>query len=187
MAGITTNPRVWDGSDLLVAPVGTALPTSLTAEMSTVPDWEPVGLLSEDGASEARDEDSTDLYSWGGNLVRTVRSKHKRTIKATALEDNPVVFGLVNPGSTATTTTGVTTRTVKVPHADKRAFVLELHDSAGVTKRRHIWTGEVTEVGETTLSDADMQAFELTITVYPDATGSLYEDITDDPQAVVEA
>lgn len=184
MAGNTANPRLWEGADLWVAPKGTALPATLSDAMTTVPAWEAVGLLSEDGASESRDEDSNDFFAWGGKLIRTQRSKHKRTITATCLEDNPVVWKLVNPGSpTPVTTTGVTTRKVMVPKSERHAMVLELTDG-DITTRRFLKDAEVSEVGEVSLSDSDLQAYELTITIYPEADGTLYEDITDDPQAV---
>lgn len=181
MAGDIENPRLWTGADLWTGAVGTALPTTLGAAMTTVPAWKAVGLLSEDGASESRDEDTSDFYAWGGKLVRTTRSKHKRSIKVTCLEDNLVVFDLVNPGSTVATAAGVNTRTVKVPKSEKRSFVLEMVDG-DISRRRHIPTGEVTEVGEVTLSETDLQAFELTITIYPGADDSLYVDYDNDPQ-----
>lgn len=182
MAGDTANPRVWLGADCYVAPVGTTAPTDTTTAWAAP--WAPLGLLSEDGATESRNEDVKDHFAWGGILIRTTRSKHKRTIKVTALEDNLAVFGVVNPGSTAATALGITTRTVKVPTADPRAFALELRDGA-ITTRRSIARGEVVEVGDVSLSDADMTAYELTINVYPSSDGVLYTDITDDPQAVV--
>ncbi|WP_326792047.1 hypothetical protein OHA79_09605 [Streptomyces sp. NBC_00841] len=182
MAGSTDNPRLWEGADFYAAPSGTALPVNLDALMSTVPAWKAVGLLSEDGASESRDEDTSDFYGWGGKLIRTKRSKHKRSIKVTCLEDNLTVFGLVNPGSTVTTATGVNTRTVKIPRSDKQSFVLELVDG-DITKRRHIPIGEVTEVGEVTLSESDLQAYEITVTIYPDSADVLYVDYDNDPQA----
>jgi hypothetical protein len=184
MSGNTANPRLWEGADLWTAPVATALPTTLDALMTTVPAWKPVGLLSEDGASESRDEDSSDFYAWGGKLIRTQRSKHKRSITVTALEDNLVVFGLVNPGSTVATATGVNTRTVKIPKSEKRSFVLELVDG-DVKKRRHIPTGEITEVGEVSLSESELSAYELTITIYPDTNDVLYVDYDNDPQGAV--
>lgn len=184
MAGDVSNPRLWEGADLWTAPMGTAIPTNLTDPMSSATGWSAVGLLSEDGASEARDEDSTDFYAWGGQLIRTKRGKHKRTIQVTALEDNLVVFGLVNPGSTVSTADGVNTRTVKIPKSEKVSFVLELRDG-DIVRRRHIPMGEVTEVGEVPLSETDLQAFELTITIYPDADGVLYHDIDNDPQGAV--
>lgn len=182
MAGSVDNPRLWEGADFYTAPVGTDLPTLLTDAMSAVPAWKAVGLLSEDGASESRDEDTNDFYAWGGKLIRTQRSRHKRTMVVTCLEDNLVVFGLVNPGSTAATASGVNTRTVKIPRSDKVAFVLEMADG-DIVKRRHIPSGEVTEVGEVTLSDSELQAYELTITIYPDSDDVLYVDYDNDPQA----
>ncbi|NYI06069.1 hypothetical protein FHU37_003012 [Allostreptomyces psammosilenae] len=149
--------------------------------MTTVPAWKAVGLLSEDGATESREEDTSDFFAWGGMLVRTRKSRHKRTITVTCLEDNLTVFGLVNPGSTVTTTGGVNTRAVRVPTREKMAFVLELTDG-NVTRRRHIPTAEVTEVGEVTLSDSELTAYALTITIYPDADGLLFYDIDNDPQ-----
>lgn len=184
MAGDVSNPRLWEGADLWTAPMGTAIPENLTDPMSSATGWSAVGLLSEDGASEARDEDSTDFYAWGGQLIRTKRGKHKRTIQVTALEDNLVVFGLVNPGSTVSTADGVNTRTVKIPKSEKVSFVLELRDG-DIVRRRHIPMGEVTEVGEVSLSESDLQAFELTITIYPDVDGVLYHDIDNDPQGAV--
>lgn len=183
MSGSVDNPRLWEGADLWTGPIGTALPTALTDAMTTIPAWKAVGLLSEDGASESRDEDTSDFYAWGGKLIRTKRSKHKRSIKVTALEDNLVVFGLVNPGSTVSTTTGVNTRTVKIPKSEKLSFVLEMVDG-DISRRRHIPTGEVTEVAEVSLSESDLQAFELTITIYPDSNDVLYVDIDNDPQGV---
>lgn len=181
MAGNVNGPRLWEGADFYVAPEATALPTALDDAMSTTPLWKAAGLLSEDGASEARDEDTADFYAWGGKLIRTQRSKHKRTLQVTCLEDNLTVFGLVNPGSTATTAGGVNTRTVKIPKSDRASFVLELTDGA-VTKRRHIPSGEVTEVAEVSLSESDLQAFALTVVIYPDANDVLYVDYDNDAQ-----
>jgi hypothetical protein len=184
MSGDIANPRLWEGADLWTAPLGTTLPTALNTEMTSVAAWKAVGLLSEDGASEGRDEDTSEFFAWGGKLIRIKRSKHKRTIKVTCLEDNLVVFGLVNPGSTVSTTAGVNTRVIKVPKSEKVSFCLELVDG-DIKRRRFIPTGEVQEVGEVALSDSDLQAFELTIVIYPDANDVLYQDIDNDPQGAV--
>lgn len=181
MAGDIANPRIWLNADVYVAPTGTTGPTDTTTALNVA--FEPLGLLGEDGMTESRDEDVTDHYAYGGILVRTTRSKHKRTVKVTALEDNPIVFDLKNPGSGTATAGGVTTRTVKVPTTNPKAFVLQLVDG-DITKRRYIPTGEVVEVGDEAISDDEMAMVELTINVYPDASGVLYYEITDDPQAV---
>lgn len=180
MAGDIDNPRIWAGADAYTGPLDATAPTDAETPLSG--DFEALGLLGEDGMEETRDQDTTDHYAWGGKLVRTTRSKHKRSFKLTALEDNPVVYALVNPGSEEETAGGVTTRTVKVPESDRRSFVVELLDG-DVIKRRYIPTGEVIEVGPVKSSDSEMQMYELTINVYPDADGVLYLDFTNDPQA----
>lgn len=182
MAGNTDNPRVWLNADVYAGPVGTTAPTDTTTALNVA--FEALGLLSEDGASMSSDQDSTDMWAWGGILVRTIRSKNKKTFKVTALEDNPVVFGLVNPGSSAVTATGTTTRTIKTPTANPQAFVIELTDGT-VKKRIVIPKGEVSEVAEVTLSDTEMTAYELTISIYAASDGTQYLEITDDAQAVV--
>lgn len=180
MSGDIDNPRIWVDADVYVADVGATAPDDLVT--SWPEGWEALGLISEDTPVEGRSQDTTDHYAHGGILFRTTRSKHKRTLKVTALEDNPVVWGLVNPGSTADSAAGMTTRTVKVPVPDPRAFGLELVDGS-VTMRRIIPKGEVVDVGDVTMGDSDPVMFELTINIYPDADGVLYVDLTDDPQA----
>jgi hypothetical protein len=180
MSGDIANPRIWEGADAYVAPLGTTPPDDVATAWAAP--WEALGLLSEDGATETRAQDTADHFAWGGLLVRTTKSKFKRTMKITCLEDNLVVFGLANPGSTTDTATGLTTRTVMTPTRDPRAFGLETRDG-DITRRRLIPNGEVTEVGEVKFADSDMTAFELTITIYPDSDGVLYTDLTDDEQA----
>ena len=187
MAGNADGARLWTGADFYTGAVGTDLPVTLADSMSTVTDWKPVGLMSEDGISESRDEDTQDFYAWGGKLIRTTRSKHKRSFKVTCLEDNAVVFSLVNgTGSTFTTAAGVNTRTVKIPKSEKLAFCLELRDG-DVTRRRLIPTGEITEVGEVSLGESEIQAYELTITVYPQDDDTLYIDTDNDTENVAAA
>lgn len=182
MAGNVANARIWLKADGYRAPLGTTAPTDASTALPAA--WKAFGLLSDDdGISESRDEDSDDKYAYGNILIRTVRSKHKRQIKVTVLEDNATVFGILNPGSTAVTATTVTTRTVKVPGSDIGAYLFEAHDGT-INKRKCIPRGEVVEVGDEQWTDSDLVARELTINIYPDSTGVLYYEITDDPQAI---
>lgn len=184
MAGDTDNPRIWVGADAYTAPLTSTIPDDVTTEWDAA--WEALGLLSDDGGTESRDEDTSDHYAWGGVLVRRTRSKHTRTITITALEENDTVFGLVEPGSTANAAGGITTRYIKPPTPNIRMFGLELVDG-DVVKRRIIPRGEVTAVGDVSLSDSDMTAYELTITCYPTTVDGeddvLYLDVSNDPQA----
>lgn len=181
MSGDTDNPRIWLEGDIYVAPVGSAAPTNTSTALAA--GWEPLGLLSEDGLTETIADDVTDHYSWGGILVRTTRSKHKRSFSVTVLEETAIVMGLWNPGSIMSgPTAGVTTTDVYVPGPDPRAFVFEVVDG-DITKRIYVPRGEVTGRGDVVYSETQMAMRELTISVYPDSTGLLYKEITDDPQA----
>lgn len=189
MAGDVDNPRIWAGADVYVADLGATLPTNTTADWPAA--WDALGLLSEDdGITESRDQDSTDHYAYGSILVRTTRSKQKRTIAVTALEDTDLVFGLVNPGSLSVLSAGDTTRTVVVPETDPRAFGLEVVDG-DIIKRRVIPRGEVTEVGDLQFTDDGLATYPLTISIYPvvdlatygTSKPVLYLDITNDAQA----
>jgi hypothetical protein len=181
MAGDTANPRVWVNADVFVGPVGTPGPTDTITALDAA--FDPLGLLSEDGLTESRADNVTNHYAHGGILVRTTRSQHERTFKVTALEDNATVWALVNPGSTKSSSAGTTVRTVVIPQPSPQAFVIELHDG-NIIKRRHIPKAEVTEVGDQTISDNELAMYELTIKVYPGADGTLYYDVTNDPQAI---
>lgn len=175
MSGDVANPRVWINADAFTAPLGSTAPTDTSTPWDAA--WKTVGLLSEDGLTEARSDATDDKYAHGGILIRTTRSKHKRTMKIIMLEDNAIVFGLVNPGSAATTASGITTRSVHVPNRNPVAFGLELQDGT-VTTRRVIPRGEILDVADIKLSDSEMTMHEVTINVYPDSSGLLYFDIT---------
>lgn len=179
MSGTPENARIWSDGDVYVAPVGTTAPVNLATALNAA--FDPLGLLGSEGLTENREQDTDDKWAWGGILVRTRKSKHKRTFKVVALEDNPVVFGLINPGSDVVTASGINTKTVKVPTTDKRAFVFQMSDGDDVTRRRVVPVGEVTDVGETVYSEDGMAMVELTITAYPASDGTLYLDIDDDP------
>ena len=185
MAGDPTFTNIWLGGDAYCAPVGTTGVTDVTTAWPAA--WKALGLLSDEaGLTQTREEDSNDYYAWGGVLVRTVRSKHKRTFTVTAIEDNDTIFKLLNPGSTSTATAGVTTRVVKVPGSDVRAFGFETRDGA-ITSRLLIPRGEVTAVGDLVRVETDLSSAELTVTVYPAADGTLFREVTNAPGAVPAA
>lgn len=178
--GTTANPRIWVDSTVSVGAVGSTAPTDTTTALDAA--FVDVGFLTEDGLTEMREQSVKDHYATGGVLIRTTRSKHKRSFKFTCLEDTPEVFDLRNPGSSASTSTGTTTRTVKVPEANPKAFVFQQNDPAGSWVRRlHIATAEVIDVAEIKSGDEDMAMFELTVNVYPSSSSVLYTEITTDP------
>lgn len=178
----TDNARIWAGADVMVADVGSTAPTDTTSAFDAA--FESLGLIGEDGITLSGESEKSDHYAYGGLHVRTTQSKFKKSLKVVCLEDTPAVFDLVNPGSSAATATGTTTRTVGAPAANPKAFAIETVDG-DITRRLIIPRGEVSEVGEVTFSDAEMTGVELTIEAYAAEDGTFYIEITDDPQAAV--
>lgn len=176
MAGDPTNAALWQNADVYIAVSGTAGPVDVSTAWGA--GWEAAGLLDGDeGFSEKRDDESNEFYAWGGILVKKTKSKHKRTIKFTALEDNDVVYGLINPGSERSTATGITTSTVKVPQNVDFAIGFETRDGDKV-KRRSVLRATVEEVGEIKESEGSLTAYEITVVIYPEADGTLYTEVS---------
>lgn len=182
MAGDSANARVWLMGDVYVAPEGTTGPTNTTSALNA--GFEALGLLSaDDGLVQGRDETITDHHAWGGILVRTTRSKHKRTFTVVALEDNDVLFQLLNPGSTRSDNGTTTTRVHKVPTSERKAVVIECTDG-DIVRRLHIPTAEAFTDGDVEATEEGIEMRTVVFHVYPDADGVLFYEVTDDPQAL---
>lgn len=185
MAGDAKNTALWQGADVYIAPVGTKGPADVTAAWGA--GWDLAGLLDgAEGFTEGRDQDTSEYYAWGGILYKRTSSKHKRTFKFVALEDNAVTFGLVNPGSERSSEGGVRTGKIKVPTTKRFAMGMETRDG-DKTKRRIIGQAEVTEIGEIKESETDPTVYEITVLVFPEADGTLYDTIETDPDYVAGA
>jgi hypothetical protein len=180
MAGTATNTSLWSGADVYTAVSGTAGPTDTTTAWAVA--WTALGLLDgEGGFAETREDDSSDFYAWGGLLVKTSRSKHKRQIKFTVLEDNAATFALLNPGSTRNIVTTTATSTIKVPTYPIIAIGFETVAADGIKKRRFAKTAQIAEVGEIVESESGITTREVTVTIFPEADGTLYKDVQTAP------
>ncbi len=178
MSGDTANAALWTNADVYKADLGAVEPTDVLTAWDAA--WEAAGLLDgEEGFTESRDEDSSEFYAWGGILVKKTKSKHKRTIKFVAMEDNPVVFDLVNPGSTRGTpdVSGNTVSTIKVPTVDEFAIGFEVRDGDKI-KRRIVKRAMVEEIGEIKESENEPTVYEITVVLFPEADGTLYTEIS---------
>lgn len=172
MAGDTENAALWAEADVWIA-LNLAATNPTDVEDPFGGDWDLVGLLDgEAGFVESRSEDTNDFYAWGGILVRTSRRNFKMTRQFTALETNPTVRQLVYPGSTGTE--------IIVPQ--RSPFKIGFETREGTKTRRVISRryAEVDEVGDITESEADLKKYEITVAIYPDANGVLFDVQPDD-------
>jgi hypothetical protein len=178
MSGDRSNTSIWTDADVYVDWTLTATDpadsfTALAAE------WKLAGLLDgAEGFEEERDEDTSEHYAWGGILIKKTRSKHKRTIKFVALEDNETVFRLVNPGSTRGTvgTDGVRVDAIKVPKYESFKIGFELREG-NIVKRR-VAVAEIESVGTLKDGEEEPSVREITVVLFPQSDGTLYDEIT---------
>jgi creatinine amidohydrolase/Fe(II)-dependent formamide hydrolase-like protein len=179
MAGNAANTSLWTGADVYVAAASTTGPVDVATAWPV--DWKAAGLLDgEEGFTHGREEETSEHYAWGGVLYKRTKSKHKRTVKFVALEDNDVTFDLVNPGSTRTTdaTTGVRTGKIKVPTTKSFAIGMEIREGAKI-KRRWAKVAEVQEIGEIKESETEPTVYEITVVIFPETDGTIWTEIDD--------
>lgn len=185
MAGNPDNTSLWTNADVYISfTPGAEGPADLTTEWGS--EWDLAGLLDgEEGFTQAREEESSEHYAWGGILHKRTKSKHKRTFRFVALEDNEVTFRLVNPGSERIAEGGTRVATVKIPTTERIAVGFELRDGDKV-KRRWAKAAEVTTVAEIKDSESEPTVYDVTVLVFPEPDGTLYHEIDTDPDYVAD-
>lgn len=73
-----------DGGYIFVAPVGTALPADIKAELD--PAFKVLGFISEDGYVETVDEDTSDIVDMNGDLMDSTNSNRVESAQVTLAE-----------------------------------------------------------------------------------------------------
>lgn len=168
MSGNPDNASIWGDADVFVAfdPATAVTPASIDVDFGL--DWELAGLLDGDaGFEETRSRDASDFFAWGGLLVRTARRNFKLQRKFTMLEENAVSMGLIWPGS------GQGER--RVPKVTRIGLGFQTVDGDKVKRvitRRY---AEVADVGTIKDSEAELTKIEVTVDIYPDADGVLFD------------
>lgn len=163
MANDPSLAELWPNADVLVAPLGTAIPATVNDPWHA--NWKYVGCLDGDaGFPLARAVEKADKYFWGGGLLRSTRKNFKLTKKFTAFEGgNEVVAGLAWPGS------NLATGVLKVPRPQRMLVAFEMTE--GTTKKRMIseYQAEVDLIGEVKEAESDVTAWEFEVTFFPNA------------------
>lgn len=176
------NSGVWIGA------AGATLPTSATGAPATgASGFGEAGWLSSDGITESHGMDSTPVNAWqGGSQIKILKNNETRAFKFQCLEENAVVLGLLRPGSTVSTTGGVTTTRVKSATGSNRLpFVIDLVASASVKKRLCIDAGEVSEFADIVYTDSALTVYEFTVAVYVQSDGGYYTEYSTAPGVAV--
>jgi hypothetical protein len=167
MSGNPDNASIWGDADVYVATdLNAEIPASIDVDFGL--EFDIVGLLDGDaGFEESRSQDNSDFFAWGGLLIRTARKNFKLTRKFVCLEENAVTLGLIWPDS------GQGER--RVPKVKRVKLGFETLD--GTNKKRVITRryAEVAEVGTIKDSESELTKIEITVDIYPDADGVLFD------------
>lgn len=153
-----------------VAPVATTLPTTTAATWDTA--FVDLGYLSEDGITEAHDDETAEIKAWqNGDVVRSMITGSSATYSFTLIETTAAGLSLYYKGSTLTgEDDGPATIAIKTPVAERHAFGFDVIDGLNIVR----WTiaeGEVSERGDITYKNDEAVAYELTVTAYPGSDG----------------
>lgn len=178
--GDTTNVRSWDTIDIYTAPVGTAGPTDVSTALNVA--FKNNGLMSDEELTKTLTVDRTELRAMGGKLVRVKRTAQTRSFTWTWLENSHQAWTVENPGSTAATATGITTRTIKSQTTQNYAMVIHAVEGSVIT-RLWIPTTEVFSDGDTKMGPSGMYSTPVTAMVYPSSADVFYFEITNDAAA----
>lgn len=163
MSGDAQNASNWPDADVLIAPLGTALPADVDADFPV--GWDLVGLLDgEAGFAQTREEEKNDFYAWGGALVRTTRRNFKQTVTFTALEDNETTRSLIWPNSPE--------GELVVPRPENILIAFELREGDKVKRLITANYAQVEINGDITDNEGDLTRYELIATIFPDTSES---------------
>ena len=172
MSGSPSNARLWADADVYVAFLAdgsAANPANIDAVFGS--NWDLVGLLDgEDGFTDTRNEDVTDLYAWGGILIRTSRRNFKWTRTFTAKEKNAVTDRLMWPGSSEAQ--------IVVPSGNRIERVkvgFETRDGDNTYRLITHYEAEITVNGDVNENETDIAQVSFLVTVFPDDDGVLFD------------
>jgi hypothetical protein len=175
MAGNPANAAVWGGADVLIAPIGTAIPV---ANAAFGVGWEPVGLLDGgQGFEESIETSSTDHTAWGYGVIATTYGDTKVTKTFSALEENEAVLSLVydTSGLTIDDVAGTYSGDLAVRDNTTRVLVAFVTKSGGIERRqisKNYATIVATSAGSEGEESLGTKGFE--VTIVPDANKVLY-------------
>lgn len=166
MAGDPSQANLWADADVFVTfDLAAVVPADDATPFAA--EWELVGLLDGDaGFTEARNEDESDIFAWGGVLVRTSRRNYKETWTFTALEWNDTTKRLYRPGSTATTW--------KVPRLEWVKIAFENREGDTVKRAISAYRAQVKVDGDVTRNESDLSKLTFMATIFPSADGDLF-------------
>lgn len=176
--------RVGVTGTVYVAPVGTALPTTIAGSLNAA--FKSVGFISEDALTESLAITTERLRAWQRPVgIRTLTTEVEWTFQFGMLETSPLVLDLyygLDDGTTVAS--GVATTAINAfPQSVQRAMVIEIVDG-DVTTRYTIPVVEIGDREEITHNLSEGTIWGVTVNVMGSDLDDMGFRITDDPAFV---
>lgn len=179
---VNAKPLVTGG--VLVAPVGSTLPTDETAALNAA--FKPVGYATDDGVTRSDKISADTKYAWGGDTLAVLFKSRDFTAKLGLAEYlNPitqqVIYGTAAVSVTAaTSTTGakmaIAGSSAPPPH---NAWAFEI--VSGAAKVRIVFPdAQISDLDDVIYKDDDIAARGVTLTLFPDLSGNYFYEYTND-------
>ena len=166
---------------ILSAPLGTTLPTSVDDATTGFTDS---GFISEDGLQLTNDLSTTDIMDWSGTLVRRIKESFSGTLAWSQLETNAEALKNAFGDDAVTVTPATQTHGEQLAVAIKgelpaaKSWVFKIKD--GDAKVLIVVpNGQVSSLGEVNFTAGDAIVWPVTLSAYPDSTGTSIYIYTD--------
>ena len=171
---------------VFVAPIGTALPTSVAASLNAA--FKDLGYVSEDGVTNSNSVTTEQIKAWGGDVVSVPQTEKADTFQLTFIEaTNGDVLGVYFGGENVSgeLATGITVN-ANSKDLPERSYVIDTLLRAGAAKRIVIPRGKISELGDVVYKDSEVIGYQVTIAALPDSSGNThYEYLKRTPAGTV--
>lgn len=179
---LAAKPKLTGG--ILVAPLGTPLPTGLDDELNAA--FKATGYTTEDGVTRSQDRSSSVIKAWGGDAIFVTDEGAEASLQFSVAEYlNEQALGMVY-GPENVTVTPATTTSGTITQVDGK-----LNDSPHVSIVMELWAGKIkgrvvfpdfkaTDIGDTTFVDTDLSVHDITGSLIVDEGGSYWHEWWDD-------
>lgn len=164
------SPKVTGG--VLVAPLGTTLPTDATSALNAA--FVKLGRVSVDGVDRTEDRPNTEINDWGGDLIAVLQDKYGITIKFKLLQlmnadVQAAAHGQANVSVTAANGSHGTEIKAKMNAQllDYGSWVIDAYYQQ-MSMRLVIPYGRITMVGPLKWVHKELAAYDLTLKPFPD-------------------
>lgn len=175
---------------ILCAPLGTDIPTLENIKPSgvTLDDaFIDAGYANEDGITLTPDMSTNGIKEWGGAVVRQVLEEFNGTIEFTLIQTDEAAFKMAFgdeyvTAQAATAEHGNQLMAKLGAHLpESKVWVFKMKDGAA-RMLIVVPNGQVTTIDEATFNSTDPVGWAISVSCYPDSTGTAIYILTDDGQ-----